>query len=57
MRKSNMTEEEYNKGWRINRKTGGKFNIYDEYEPNKERNIKHNQAESQKLNKACLLLE
>ena len=45
-----MDKATYDKGWRINRKTGGKFNIYDEYEPNKERNIRYNQIEGQRMN-------
>ena len=38
-------------GWRINRKTGGRFNIYIDYEPNKERNIKQSEADGQRLTK------
>lgn len=43
--------QNYDSGWRRNTKTGGLFNIYDDYEPNKERNMKHAQADSARLNK------
>lgn len=41
----------YDDGWRRNTKTGGLFNIYDDYEPNKDRNIKYAKTTSDRLNK------